>query len=128
MKISFLFKSIGIIGFIILLYPFNAIANENRFHFEKRNNSFIRFDGKTGAIDMCSEEKGTIQCIVSDDQRSLYEREIEDLKQKISDLKKNNENTSHRLPNREELDQAYDTMKYFFNRFQNDLSGENFKK
>ena len=94
-------------------------ASDHRFEFQKVDGGYLRFDGDTGSIDKCLDKDGKISCAISNDDRARYEQEIKTLNDKIAELQQNKAKTS--LPSKQDMDQAYDTMKYFFDKFKNDF-------
>ncbi|WP_297327652.1 hypothetical protein [uncultured Bartonella sp.] len=96
-------------------------AADHRFEFQKVEDGYLRFDSDTGSIDKCLEKRGEITCTISNDDRARLEQEIKTLKDKITQLEENKTTTKSTLPSKQDMDQAYDTMKYFFDKFKNDL-------
>lgn len=121
---SFFEKVLLITAFSLLAVPTlsQAQAAENRFQFQKTDNGILRFDGETGSIDKCSEKDGTINCTLSNDDRAHYEQEIKSLKEKIATLEQNKQENKSNLPTKQDLDQAYGIMKYFFDKFHDDVN------
>ena len=94
-------------------------AADHRFEFQKVDDGYLRLDTDTGSIDKCLDKDGKITCAISGDERARYEQEIKTLKDKIAELQQNKATTG--LPSKQDMDQAYDTMKYFFDKFKNDF-------
>ena len=99
-------------------------AADHRFEFQKVEDGYLRFDSDTGSIDKCVEQRGEFTCTISNDDRARLEQEIKTLKDKITQLEENKTTAKSTLPSKEDMDQAYDTMKYFFDKFKNDLKND----
>ena len=99
-------------------------AADHRFEFQKVEDGYLRFDSDTGSIDKCLDKDGKITCTISNDDRARLEQEIKTLKDKIAALEENKTTAKSTLPSKEDMDQAYDTMKYFFDKFKNDFKSD----
>ena len=99
-------------------------AADHRFEFEKVEDGYLRFDSDTGSIDKCLDKDGKITCTISNDDRARLEQEIKTLKDKIAALEENKTTAKSTLPSKQDMDQAYDTMKYFFDKFKNDFKSD----
>lgn len=113
-----------LVGAIAMAQPAIGQAAQNRFIFEKTADGILRFDGDTGSIDICADKDGEITCKLSDDDRAGYEKEIARLKQQIADMQTAKDSTTSSLPSKKDMDQAFDTMKYFFDKFKNEFKAE----
>ena len=99
-------------------------AADHRFEFQKVEDGYLRFDSDTGSIDKCLDKDGKITCTISNDDRARLEQEIKTLKDKIAALEENKTTAKSTLPSKQDMDQAYDTMKYFFDKFKNDFKSD----
>lgn len=124
MSISYLLKTLILASFCALSFPAFSQAGDHRYDFQKFDDGFLRFDSDTGSIDKCLNKDGKITCIISDDDRARYEREIKSLKDQIAALEQQKATTRSTLPSKQDMDQAYDTMKYFFDKFKNDFKSD----
>lgn len=99
-------------------------AADHRYEFQKVEDGYLRFDSDTGSIDKCLDKDGKITCTISNDDRARLEQEIKALKDKIAALEENKTTAKSTLPSKQDMDQAYDTMKYFFDKFKNDFKND----
>lgn len=99
-------------------------AADHRYEFQKVEDGYLRFDSDTGSIDKCLDKDGKITCTISNDDRARLEQEIRTLKDKIAALEENKTTAKSTLPSKQDMDQAYDTMKYFFDKFKNDFKSD----
>ncbi|WP_297322049.1 hypothetical protein [uncultured Bartonella sp.] len=124
MSISLLFKTLIFTSFCALCLATNGQAADHRYEFQKFEDGFLRFDSDTGSIDKCLDKDGKITCVISDDDRARYEQEIKTLKDRIAALEQQKSAAKATFPNKQDMDQAYDTMKYFFDKFKNDFKDD----
>lgn len=99
-------------------------AADHRYEFQKVEDGYLRFDSDTGSIDKCLDKGGNITCTIANDDRARLEQEIKTLKDKITQLEETKTTTKSTLPSKQDMDQAYDTMKYFFDKFKNDFKND----
>lgn len=109
------------LGLMLSGFATEALA-ESRYTFEKTDKNILRFDNQTGQIDKCMVENDAVKCALSTDDRLALEKQIADLKARIAEL----ETGKNEKPplSKEEVDHAFDMMKYLMNKFQGLMKDE----
>lgn len=97
-----------------------------RFRMEKTPAGLVRFDSQTGAITICSDQQGQLNCKMLAEDRQAYEEQIAKLQERVSSLEarldkldKSAAATGSALPSEQEFEQTMSYMERFMRRFMN---------
>lgn len=116
------FAGILSIGFLVVSLSSEASA-QSRYSFEKiDHDNILRLDSQTGQIDKCAVEKDGVKCTLSADDRVALEKQITDLKTRVAELETGKDQKP--IMSKKEIDQAFDMMKYFADKFQGIMKDE----
>lgn len=104
--------------------PSSAYTNEHenasveRYSIAKTDEGFIRTDSQTGRTSMCTLRERQLICRASADERQAFEETIARLEARIAEFEQaSSDKPRSNLPTDEEMDQVFDTMESFVQRF-----------
>ncbi|MDL2333888.1 hypothetical protein [Brucella inopinata] len=107
------------------LFSTGALAQENgRYRLEGTETGYVRLDTQTGAISVCTQQKGQLVCKMAAEDRDAYENDIADLQARVKKLEaqvaamgKVEGSKASALPSEQEFEQSMSYMERFMRRF-----------
>ncbi|APY13522.1 hypothetical protein GJU94_01000 [Brucella sp. 10RB9214] len=107
------------------LFSTGAAAQENgRYRLEGTETGYVRLDTQTGAISVCTQQKGQLVCKMAAEDRDAYENDIADLQARVKKLEaqvatmgKVEGSKASALPSEQEFEQSMSYMERFMRRF-----------
>lgn len=100
-------------------------GNKNgRYRLEGTETGYVRLDTQTGAISVCTQQKGPLVCKMAAEDRDAYENDIADLQARVKKLEaqvaamgKVEGSKASALPSEQEFEQSMSYMERFMRRF-----------
>ena len=89
----------------------DSSPEDGRFTMTPIENGFLRLDTRNGAVSLCTVKEGAVECRLAADERAALMDEIDRLRK--GDRREGSRNF---LPDRQELEQAWQNMEEFMRR------------
>jgi hypothetical protein len=98
----------------------DSAPEDGRFTMTPVENGFLRLDTRSGHVSLCTVKEGAAECRLAADERAALLDEIDRLRKGD----KRSDGSRNLLPNRQDLEQVWETMEEFMRRMMRTMREE----